>query len=151
MHQSMFSPPVSTLIKVINKNFLKRLPFLESKLVRKYLEKSPATAKGIMKCPRKGIISTRVIPENMVTYSILTIEDPALNLILIEYPAPHLIPDEEVPTVEETAGTFNNVSCFAALADKEKVKIYIDATGALSSIYINGHQYLFITYYYDNY
>ena len=61
-----------------------------------------------MKRPRKGIISTRAIPEDRVTYSIPT----------IEYPDPHLIPNEEAPTEEEPARTVNHVFCFDVLLEQ---------------------------------
>ena len=45
MYQRIFFPPIATLIKAIENYFLEGLPFMKSKLVRKYLEKSPATEK----------------------------------------------------------------------------------------------------------
>ena len=103
----MIFPPIAKLIKSIEKYLLEGLPFMKSKLVRKYLEKSPETEKLRMKRPRKGIRSSRAIPEDRVTYDITTIEDPD----------PHLIPNGEAPTEEEPARTVNHVFCFYALVE----------------------------------
>jgi hypothetical protein len=45
-------------MKALRKGFLKGSPNINEELVRKYLNPSPATAKGHMKWPRKGIRST---------------------------------------------------------------------------------------------
>jgi hypothetical protein len=54
-HQSLCNPPIASLIKAINAAFLKGAPHLEVHLVQKYLFASPATSKGQMKQPCKGI------------------------------------------------------------------------------------------------
>jgi hypothetical protein len=46
-------------MKALKKGFLKGCPNLRKELVTKYLNPSPATAKGHMKRPKKGIRSTR--------------------------------------------------------------------------------------------
>ena len=90
MHQIMFFPPITTLIKAIDNEFLEVFPFIKSKLLRTYLAKNQASEKGREKRLRKGIRSTRAIPEDRVTYAVPT----------IEYMAPHLIPDDESLTNE---------------------------------------------------
>ena len=57
-HQSMGNPRLSTLLKAIRKGFVKGCSNLNKKLVTKYLNPSPATAKGHMKQPNKGVHST---------------------------------------------------------------------------------------------
>jgi hypothetical protein len=58
-HQAMCNPKMSSLLKkALQKGFLKRCPNLSEDLVTKYLNPSPATAKGHMKRPKKGIRST---------------------------------------------------------------------------------------------
>ena len=52
-----------------------------------------------MNLPRERIISTRTRPEDRVTYSIPTIEDPVLHLIIYD----------KVPIEEEPSGTVNHV------------------------------------------
>ncbi len=57
-HQSLYSPRISTLLKAIKRGYLKGCPNLTAHGVNKYLNPSPATAKGHMKGPRQGICST---------------------------------------------------------------------------------------------
>jgi hypothetical protein len=57
-HQPLCNPKISTLLKAVRKGFLKGCPKLSKKLILKYLNPSPATAKGYMKQPCHGIKST---------------------------------------------------------------------------------------------
>jgi hypothetical protein len=57
-HQVLCNPKILSLLKAMRKGFLKGCPNLSEKLVTKYLNPSPATAKGHMKRPKKGIRST---------------------------------------------------------------------------------------------
>ena len=110
MHQSMFLPPIATLIKAIDNDFLEGFTFMKYKLVHKYLAKSPATAKGRMKRPHNGIRSTRARPEDRVIYAIPTKTNPL----------PHLIPDDEFPTKEYPAGTVHIFIVLAQWRTKKK-------------------------------
>jgi len=56
--QSMCSPKITTLLKAIRHGFLDGRPNLSAKGVTRYLNPSPATAKGHMKQPHQGIRST---------------------------------------------------------------------------------------------
>ncbi len=56
-HQSLCNPKISSLMKALRKGYLKVCPNLSKALVTKYLNPSPATAKGHMKLPKKGIRS----------------------------------------------------------------------------------------------
>jgi hypothetical protein len=58
-HQSLFSLHIFTLLKAIQRGYLKGCPNLTAKGVSKYLNPSPATAKGHMKHPQQDIQSTR--------------------------------------------------------------------------------------------
>ncbi len=58
MHQSLCNPKILTLLKAVRRGFLKGYPNISEKLILKYLNPSPATAKGLMKQPRHGICST---------------------------------------------------------------------------------------------
>ncbi len=58
-HQSLCSPRISTLLKATRCGYLKGCPNLTVKGASKYLNPSPATAKGHMKQPQQGIRSTR--------------------------------------------------------------------------------------------
>ena len=44
----------------------------------------------------------------------------------------------------------NNIVCYAALTDKESGTMFTDQTGTLPAISLDGHQYFFIAYDYDN-
>jgi hypothetical protein len=45
-------------MKALKKGFLKGCPYMNEELITKYLNPSPATAKGHMKWPKRGIRST---------------------------------------------------------------------------------------------
>jgi hypothetical protein len=65
-HQSLCSPRISTLLKAIRCGYLKVCPNLSAEGVAKYLNPSPATAKGYMKLPYKGIRSTQPKPASLM-------------------------------------------------------------------------------------
>jgi hypothetical protein len=69
-HQSLCNPTISSLMKALKRGFLKGCPNISEDLVTKYLNPSPATAKGHMKRPKKGIRSTRTKPLQEVVPSI---------------------------------------------------------------------------------
>jgi hypothetical protein len=50
-HQSLCNPKFSTMLKATRRGFLKGCPNINEKLILKYLNPSPATAKGHMKRP----------------------------------------------------------------------------------------------------
>jgi hypothetical protein len=58
MHQTLFCPPIPTLIAAIENNQLRNFPHLTVANVRKHLEPSTATAKGRIRMNKKGIRST---------------------------------------------------------------------------------------------
>jgi hypothetical protein len=58
-HQALCSPRISTLLNTFWRGFIKRCPNLSAEGVIKYLNPSPASAKGHMKHTRQGIRSTR--------------------------------------------------------------------------------------------
>jgi hypothetical protein len=57
-HQSLGNPKISTMLRAVRKGFLDGCPNINAKLILKYLNPSPATAKGHMKRPCHGIKST---------------------------------------------------------------------------------------------
>ncbi len=61
-HQSLWNPKISTLLKAVWRGFLDGCLNLSEKLINKYLNASPATAKGHMKHPQHGIRSTTPKP-----------------------------------------------------------------------------------------
>jgi hypothetical protein len=56
-HQAMCNPKISPLMKALHKVFLKGCPNLSEKLVTKYINHSPATAKGHVKLQIHEILS----------------------------------------------------------------------------------------------
>ena len=54
MHQTLFCPPIETLIQAIQHMHLEDIPYMHTDSVQKYLALSPATSKGRMKRPRAG-------------------------------------------------------------------------------------------------
>ncbi len=54
-HQSLCNPKIYTLLKAVRKGFLEGCSNMLEKLILKYLNPSPATSKGHMKCSCHGI------------------------------------------------------------------------------------------------
>ena len=61
LHRACFSPPIATWTQAIEKNFFATWPGLTADLVRKFLPKSLATAKGHLKATPKNLRSTSQI------------------------------------------------------------------------------------------
>jgi hypothetical protein len=59
MHQTLFCPPIPTLIAAIENKQLRTFPHLTVENVRKHLEPATATSKGRIKRNKKGIRSPR--------------------------------------------------------------------------------------------
>jgi hypothetical protein len=134
----MCNPKISSLLKALQKGFLKGCPNLSKDLVTKYLNPSLATAKGHMKCPKNGRRSTSkqaktkgddvqsipvLVPQVMPPILPQYIEDPR------PYPGPaynaqlggvNIIPDDKLIV---------NVFCFGAFANKISGVVYNDLTG----------------------
>ena len=85
-HQSMCNPKISSLMKALRKGYLKGCPNLSEELVTKYLNPSPATAKGHMKQPKKGIRSTQKQVKTKGDLNVLSIPVP------VPQAAPHPLP-----------------------------------------------------------
>ena len=59
MNQNFFCPPKHTLIEDINNKQLQDILFMQADPIRKHLSDLPATAKGRMRRPQKGLCSTK--------------------------------------------------------------------------------------------
>ena len=127
-HQSLFSPPETTVINAINNDQLRSFPGLTTALL-KHLPPSTATYKGHMKATRQGTRSTRSDTE--------AIKDARLDL-------KDMNPQEEVCHAQE-----QNLFCFAALADMNEGTIYTDLPGRFPVRSIRNMQYIFICYAYE--
>ena len=157
-HQAMCNPKISSLLKALRMGFLKGCPNLSEELVTKYLNPSPATAKGHMKRPRKGIRSTSNKAKTKgdtvqpVPVPVPQIEPPRMAQYIEEprpYPGPaydarikgvNIIPDDE---------SIANVFCFGAFADKISGVVYNDLTGNFSFMSIDGSVCFFVLYHYE--
>jgi len=134
-------------MKALKMGFLKGCPDLREELVIKYLNLSPATAKGHMKHPKKGIWSTKMKPLQVLSPSpqqpaLATI--PRLPITQVNPPIRPLFneaPPYHSPAYNEKIGpniiandeSIASVFCFDAFAEKITGVIYNDLTGMLSS------------------
>jgi len=137
---------------------LKGCPNLSEELVTKYLNPSPAMAKGHMKRPRTGIRSTskKAITKGGAVQSVPVpipqVAPPVLPQYIEEprpYPGPaydmringvNIIPDNE---------SITNVFCFGAFADKTSGVVYNDLTGNFPFMSIDGSVCFFVLYHYE--
>ena len=125
LHQSLFSPPKSTLIKALDNNQFPTWPGFTSAAVKKYLpESSPATDKGHMKRHKQGIRSTK--PKLQA------------NLERIETER-----DINPPRVQEKD---NHLFCYTATIDPKEGTIYTDFTGTFPIRSVDGMTTMFVLY-----
>ena len=148
-HQSFCSPKISTLLKALRRGYLKGCPNLTVHGVTKYLNPSPATAKGHMKRPQQGIRSTRnstIIRANPPQLSAdkIAIHEPSRQLLPFAL-QPNVIEDEDVANMMLNA----NLYCFAAFADKHTGTIYNDLTGTFPFMSLEGNVCFLVVYHYE--
>ncbi len=163
-HQSLCNPKISTLLKATRKGFLKGCPNMTKKLITKYLNASPGTAKGHMKRPQHGIKSTRPKPPTARLQPVPTMptapSQPAAQIkppvlpILNEgsvYPdpaygmtsRPNLIGSDKDKSIA-------NIFCFGAFVDKNNGIVYHDLMGLFPFMSYNGSICFFILYHYES-
>jgi hypothetical protein len=137
-HQLLCNPKISTLLKAVRKGFLIVCPNLTEKLILKYLNPSPATAKGHMKCPKHGIKSTRPKPpkESGITKIPVISYPPQVDQmevpkVLIEG-QPRPLHATNLPNLigEDEDESIANVFCFGTFANKNSGIVYHDLTGS---------------------
>ena len=128
---------------------------MNEELVTKYLNPSPATAKGHMKRPKKGIRSTTTRPKRSQRRT-AAIQPAGVQ------PAPPIIPHlqdiQPYPGLAYNATTSRNfivddelivnVFCFGAFADKMTGVIYNDLTGNFPVMSLDGMVCFFVMYHY---
>jgi hypothetical protein len=157
-HQSLCNPKISTLLKAVRRGFLDKCPNLSEKLINKYLNASPATAKGHMKCPRHGIRSTTPKPIKLTEIqpvregTHLLPQAPALA-IPIQIPPPHVMPNYTGPNLigdEEDDASIANVFCFGVFADKQSGVMYNDLTRNFPFILLDGSVCFLVMYHYES-
>jgi hypothetical protein len=144
-HQLLCNPRISTLMKALKKDFLKGCPNMNEELLTKYLNPSPATAKGHMNQPMKGIRSTTPKgPTNEIRNSQLII--PAVNPEVLPlfnearpYPGPAYNALTSPAMIEEDDDkSIANVFCFSAFANKITGVIYNDLMGNFPFMSLDG-------------
>ena len=158
-HQSLCNPKISSLMKALRKGFLKGCPNLSEELVTKYLNPSPATAKGHMKRPKKGIRSTQKQVKTKGDSNM-----PSVLPVPVPQVAPHVLPifiepvayngpaynaRRAVNYIPDDDESIANVFCFGAFADKVSGVVYNDLTGNFPFMSIDGSVCFFVMYHYE--
>jgi hypothetical protein len=137
-----------TLLKAVRRGFLDGCPNLSEKLINKYLNASPATAKGHMKRPRHGIRSTT--PKPVLPTRILPIGDD--HIPPIHLPRPPVIQAPTMPNLigdDDDDASIANVFCFGAFADKQSGVMYNDLTGNFPFMSLDGSVCFLVMYHYE--
>ncbi len=147
-HQSLCNPNISALMKALKNGFLKGCHNMNKKLVTKYLNPSPATAKGHMKWPKKGIrTSTRkTLP---IIQPIAQIANQEVLPIFGEappYPGPAYNATNSPAMKEKDNELIAKVFCFGAFADKVTDVVYNDLTGNFPLMSLDGSMCYFVMY-----
>jgi hypothetical protein len=150
-HQSLCSPMISTLLKAICHGYLKGCPNLTAIGIAKYLNPSPATAKGHMKRPRMRIRS------NQCKNAIETVTAPTLTYPPLcdnhstdgEIEDVRPFPPTNANIIEDNNRLSDaNIFCFAAFADKKTGILYNDLTGTFPFMSLEGIMCFLIVYHY---
>ncbi len=157
-HQSLCNPKISTLLKAGQKGFLKGCPNLTEKMILKYLNPIPATAKGHMKRPKHGIKSTCPKPPKehgitkipVISYP-PQVDQMKIHKVLIKGQSrplhatnlPNLIGEDEDESIA-------NVFCLGALANKNSGIVYHNLMGSFPFMSYNGSICFFILYHYES-
>jgi hypothetical protein len=155
-HQSLCNPKILTLLKAIPRGFLNGCPNLTEKLIHKYLNASPATAKGHIKRPRHGIRRTMPKTKNVtviqpivnVTHPIPDVPAQVIPIHLHPQPAMH---NNTIPNLigdEEEDQSISNMFCFRAFADKQTGVVYNNLTGNFPFMSLDGSVCFLVIYHY---
>ena len=127
IHQTLCSPPKSTLLAAVKNKQLTSIPGLTYELISKHLPPSTATDKCHLSRIRQGIRSTRNNKQ--------AIQDARAEV------------DAMAPT-EEICHT-QDMFCLAALANMNDGTMYTDLTGQFPVRSYNNMVYIFVAYVYD--
>jgi hypothetical protein len=146
------------LLKAVRKGYLKGCPNISKMLILKYLNPSPATAKGHMNCPCQGISSTT--PKTIVPVHVeREISTPNIPLVPI---VPIILPIIDLPynnkaqrarapnaILDDFNESITNVFCFGAFGDKKLGVVYNDLTSNFPFMLYNGSICFIIVYHYE--
>jgi hypothetical protein len=138
------NPKILTLLKAVRKGFPKGCSYLSKKFILKYLNPSPATAKGNMKRPRHGIKSTHPKPNALIP--------PPSPVVPAQVWLP--LPDDFVPLAipgpsiigNNCDESVANVFCFGVFADGV---VYNDLTGNFPFVSLDGSICFLVLYHYE--
>ncbi len=139
------------------------MPKHKQEVVVEVLNPSPATAKGLMKCPCHGICS--MMPKGTIT----TDPDPVINNTPIQLvPPPRLVasndkwdewampspgvqlPGPNVISDDDTDKSIANLFAFGAFADKNSGIVYHNHTGLFPFMSLDSSVCFFVLYHYES-
>jgi hypothetical protein len=125
---------------------------MSEKLILEYLNPSPATAKGHMKCPHHGIRSTR--PKTPIAHIIVPIPVIPPMLPLMNVPIIHdeyclMIPGLAIID-DDTNKSNENIFCFGAFADCQSGVVYNNLTGYFPFMSYDGSICFLVVYHYKS-
>jgi hypothetical protein len=162
-HQSLGNPRVSTLLKEVQHGFLNECPNISEKLVLKYLNPSPATAKGHMKRSCHGIHSTA--PKGIITMDPgPVIDDTPIQLVLPPQsvasnnkwekwamPPPGVqLPGLNVIIDNDTDESIANIFAFGVFADKNSGIVYHNLRGLFPFMLLESSMCFSVLYHYES-
>ena len=123
-HAALFSPKDSTLLKALEKHYVKGFPGLTAQTLKKYPPKSVATAKGHLDQSRANQNSTKVKQAPVTS-------------------------DEMFPAALSSGNTTN--ACFVTVQTLQPTRqVHTDQTGRFPTTSTRGNKYIFILYDYDS-
>jgi hypothetical protein len=150
-HQALCSPCISTLLKAIQRGYLKGRPNLLVKGVVKYLNPSPASAKGHMNRPRQGIRSTRrhtIAPSSAMPLIAIIGNDTKLDDLGYELNHQHMTHTGANVIADNNSPTDANLFCFAAFADKHTGTVYTNLTRLFPFMSLEENLCFLVVYHY---
>jgi hypothetical protein len=125
--------------------------------ITKYLNLSPATAKGHMKRPQQGIQSTRRVP-NVPSRPVAHVEDHSAHSS-VDTPDNHDTVSSDIIPVHDTHANVikdnnesdgGNMFVFAAFADKRNGTLWSNLTGAFPFMSLKGNVCFLVVYHYES-
>ncbi len=135
----------------MKRGYLKGCPNLTANGVAKYLNPSPATAKGHMKYPRQGIWSNQATHICPIGASANIPPPIAINYVDgFQGFVPRIHNPDTNPNVIENDNKWDhpnaNLFCFAAFADKHTGTLYNNLTGAFPVMLLEGNVCFLVVY-----
>ena len=133
-HAALFSPALSTLEKALQRGYVRNIPGLTAKTLRRHPPRSVATAKGHLDQTRKNARSTKVKPV------VPTTSDP---------PPDHPTSTDNDDFPEHAEKTHD---CYVAVhsLDEPTGRVYVDQTGKFPCTSASGNNYIMVLYDYDS-